>query len=138
MQVFPLRLKPGMDLRRALEAAVTREGFGPGFVLCGIGSLVDAHLRLADAPTATRFPGPFEILTLSGSLTPQGAHLHASVAAADGSVIGGHLADGSEVRTTVECLLVEARGWDLRREFDPASGFDELVARRRGDPSAED
>ena len=135
MKLLPLRLTPGMDLRRALEAIVTREGFGAGFVICGIDKAADARLRLADAPEATLFPGPFEILTLAGSLTPQGAHLHASVSAADGSVIGGHGAYGNEVRTTVELLLVDAQGWDLRREFDAATGFDELVVRRRDETS---
>ena len=76
-----LRLNPGDDLRGALEA-----GGRTGFVVAGIGSLAQAQLRFAGEPEPTPIAGPLEILTLSGSLTPQGAHLHASVSDASGRV----------------------------------------------------
>jgi len=132
MRSHPLRLLPGDDLRRALET-LARERFPDGaFVVCGIGSLADPRLRLAGAEAAVCFPGDHEILALSGTVTPQGAHLHMGVASATGELRGGHVVNGNTVRTTVELLLVEATGWRLRRQHDPVTGFPELQVRPPG------
>lgn len=126
----PLRLPPGTDLRRALEELAAADG--PAFVVAGIGSLSNPRLRLADAASETALEGPWELLTLSGSLTPDGAHLHATVADASGAVRGGHLAYGNEVRTTAELLLAPLNGWELGRAFDAQTGYAELLVRRSG------
>jgi hypothetical protein len=117
-----LRLNPGDDLRGALQALSLT-----GFVVAGIGSLVRADLRFAGEPGPTRLEGPLEILTLSGSLTPDGAHLHASVSDASGRVFGGHVCAGCEVRTTAELLVAPLQAGSMSRAFDPATGFTELV-----------
>jgi predicted DNA-binding protein with PD1-like motif len=127
---LPIRLSPGADLRRALEEAAARQGAGSAFVVAGIGSLLDAHLRYADEPTEGTLAGPLEILSLSGSLSPSGAHLHMAVADASGRVYGGHVAYGNTVRTTAEILLALLPGWSLTREPDAGTGFRELVVRR--------
>ena len=118
----PLRLNPGDDLRAVLAGRT-------GFVVAGIGSLAHAQLRLAGDPGPTRIDGPLEILTLSGSLTPDGAHLHASLSDAAGRVLGGHVCAGCEVRTTVELLLAPLPDGSLAREFDAATGYPELRVR---------
>ncbi|MDH0863806.1 DNA-binding protein [Mitsuaria sp. GD03876] len=128
MHPHPLRLNPGDDLRRALEAACVSCGQS-GFVIAAIGSLTDARLRLAAASDEHLIPGPSELLTLSGSLSADGAHLHASVADAQGRVTGGHLLNGNIVRTTAEVLVLWLPDWSLSRETDAATGFKELVAR---------
>ena len=126
MNTLVLRLVPGQDLRAALEAAADS-----AFVLAGIGSLSHTALRLAGAEVLLQEDGDFELLSLSGSIAANGAHLHASLARADGSVIGGHVAPGCIVRTTAELLLALLPEWQLRREPDPRTGFPELRARRR-------
>lgn len=123
---WPLRLSPGEDLRAALEAAARRLAPQGAFVLSGIGSLSDPRLRLAGAETALTLSGPFELLTLAGTLTAQGAHLHMTVADAQGRVWGGHVLPGNRVRTTAELLLMAPAGWQLTRAPDPASGWAEL------------
>lgn len=123
----PLRLSPGDDLREAIERACAARHPGGAFVVAGIGSLVDARLRFAAQDEATVIPGPSEILTLSGSVTVDGAHLHATVATSSGAVFGGHVVGGNRVRTTVELLLAPVPGGSMRRAFDPATGFAELV-----------
>ena len=127
---LPLRLEPGADLRAALEQAAGTHG--AGFVLSGIGSLADAHLRYADAPDQVCLPGPWEVLSIAGSITPDGAHLHMAVSNGDGRVVGGHVGYGNVVRTTMEVLLVLVPAWSLGREHDAATGFKELVVRPRG------
>lgn len=120
----PLRLNPGDDLRGALE-----RGGRTGFVVAGMGSLAGAQLRFAGEPEPTSIAGPLEILTLSGSLTPDGAHLHASVSDASGRVFGGHVCAGCEVRTTAELLTAALPPGSLAREFDAATGYAELAVR---------
>lgn len=79
MQIHILRLGPGHDLRPALEAFVSDKGIRAGFILSAIGSLSGARLRLAGRETGTHLPGDLELLTLAGTLAPDGCHLHASV-----------------------------------------------------------
>ncbi|MBX3609948.1 MAG: DNA-binding protein [Hydrogenophaga sp.] len=127
----PLRLMPGEDLRDALQAAVRAKGQQAAFVVAGIGSLIDAQLRLAAADRATVVPGPSEILSLSGSVGADYTHLHMSLSDAQGRVWGGHVLPGCVVRTAAEVLIAWLPDWAFSREPDPATGYAELVARRR-------
>ncbi len=83
-----------------------------GCVISAVGSLSVAQLRLAGATQATAIHGELEILSLSGTLSPDGAHLHIAASGSSGAVIGGHLGADSLVRTTAE--------------LDPATGYAEL------------
>jgi predicted DNA-binding protein with PD1-like motif len=136
VEPLPLRLSPGADIRVALEAEVAARGYRAAFVIAGIGSLAGARLRLAGAAKPTRLHGEREILTLAGTVAGNGSHLHISVANSEGQVIGGHVALGCFVRTTLELLIVLLPGWSFEREFDPATGFAELVAIRRASDAA--
>lgn len=129
MKVVPLRLQPGEDLRKALEAWTNGQGVQAGWVLSGIGSLSVAPLRLAGQDDLSIFEGDLEILTLAGSLSLDGAHLHISVADSQGAVCGGHLAVGAKVRTTAEVLVALLPACSFRRELDPSTGFRELIIR---------
>ena len=126
MLSVPIRLLPGQDIRRALEAALAERGLTAGFVIAGIGSLSRTPLRMAGRPDPTELTGDQELLTLSGSVSPVGSHLHATVSNADGEVSGGHLAYGSVVRTTAEVLLALLPEWSFSRAHDPGTGYDEL------------
>ncbi|GGY16573.1 hypothetical protein GCM10007386_52980 [Pseudoduganella dura] len=124
---MPLRLRPGDDLRGAIEA-VLRE-HGAAFVLQGIGSLSVARLRFAGRPQPDVLAGDLEILTLAGSVSPDGAHLHMAVADAAGRVSGGHVAPGCIVRTTAELLVALLPGHVFAREHDSGTGYPELSIR---------
>ena len=130
MHLLPIRLSPGTDLRRALEEIAATSEAQSAFVVAGIGSLTQATLRYAGEATEVEIKGPLEILSLSGTLSASGAHLHASISDASGRVYGGHLCHGSEIRTTAEVLLAPLKDWSLTREHDPATGYQELVIRR--------
>ena len=136
METLPIRLSPGQDLRRALEAAVAAQGCSAGFVIAGIGSLAQARLRLAGMPNPRVLKGATEIVALSGSLASNGSHLHATLATSSGKVLGGHLAYGCTVRTTAEVLLMLLREWEFKREPDAVTGYDELSVRRRVAPGS--
>ena len=126
MKVKPLRLPPGADLRRALEAWMREQQEQAGCVISAVGSLSVAQLRLAGATEATAIHSELEILSLSGTLSPDGAHLHIAVADSSGTVIGGHLCAGSLVRTTAELVIGLLPDWRFSRELDPATGYPEL------------
>ncbi len=130
-----LRLRPGDDLRQALEAAFARlaaaQGLQAACVLSAVGSLSRSALRLAGQDPGQVESGHQELLTLSGTLSPDGAHLHACVADAQGQVRGGHVLPGCTVRTTAEVVLALLPEWRFSREPDPATGYKELVIRPR-------
>lgn len=123
----PLRLPPGVDLRGELETMAQEDPGHYGFIVCGIGSLESPVLRFADQDEGTVLAGPQEVVTLTGSVSGDGAHLHVVVADVTGRTLGGHLCHGSRVRTTMEILLICLEGWQLGRERDAATGHLELT-----------
>lgn len=131
MTLFPIRLVPGQDLRPCIEAVLAAQGMQAAYVLQGMGSLEAARLRFAGARQAAELRGDMEILTLAGSVSPDGAHLHMTVADAQGRVCGGHVARGCIVRTTAEVLLALLPAYRFSREQCAASGHAELVIRPR-------
>ncbi|MEO5738108.1 MAG: PPC domain-containing DNA-binding protein [Variovorax sp.] len=129
-RTFPVRLLPGDDLRRALEAVVVAQGMAAAFVVAGIGSLRPAEIRLAGAQEVMTIDSDTELLTLSGSVASTGSHLHMSVADQQGRVVGGHACYGCTVRTTAEVLLVLLPEWHFSRKLDRATGWAELAIKR--------
>ena len=102
-----------------------------------MGSLQDVTIRLANASRFSeekddgtncikRYKQRFEIVSLTGTLSRDGVHIHISLSDADGNVIGGHLIDGV-VFTTCEVVLGSALGVDFVREVDQDTGYTELV-----------
>jgi len=135
MRTLPVRLRPQQDLRSALQSILTEHQIGAAYVLQGIGSLSTARVRFAGISEPTELHGDLEILTLAGSLSPDGVHLHISVSDAEGRVLGGHVAPGCIVRTTAEILVALLPDHAFSRAPDPASGWDELVIRDIPSPS---
>ena len=76
MRVVPLRLQPGDDLRQTLDSWMAQQLERAGCVISGIGSLSLAQLRLAGHQEPTTIRGDLEILSLAGTLSPDGSHLH--------------------------------------------------------------
>lgn len=68
----------------------------------------------------------FEIVSLVGTLSPDGLHLHASLSDEVGAVCGGHLVRAT-VHTTAEVVVGVSHMLRFAREMDPATGFKELV-----------
>jgi predicted DNA-binding protein with PD1-like motif len=131
MKTLPLRLSPGDDLRTALQAAVAAQGGQAAFVVSGIGSLREARIRYAGREQPRHVVGDLEILTLAGTIAPDGVHLHASLSDAQGAVFGGHVGPGCIVRTTAEVLLALLDDVTFTREPDAATGYAELAIRPR-------
>lgn len=120
------RLLPGQDLRVELEKLTALHNIRAGFVLGGVGSLTKVALRLANQTGAHKREGHFEIVSLTGTLGPDGLHLHMAVSDEKGVTTGGHLLEGCIVFTTVELVIGEAVGQIFHRETDPLTTFKEL------------
>ena len=130
MQALPLRLSPGADLRDALGRLLAAQRVNAAYVVQGIGSLSAVELRYAGIDDPTSLRGDYEILTLAGSLAPDGVHLHMSVSDAQGRVLGGHVAHGCIVRTTAEVLVMLLPGFSFSRAHDAQTGYPELVVHK--------
>jgi predicted DNA-binding protein with PD1-like motif/glutaredoxin len=104
MQVVPLHLLPGSDLRRSLEEFAIAHG-ATGFVLGVVGDLSGATFQCPGQPQPTRIEGDLEIITLNGTLSPRGVHLHLSLSDGACQVWGGHLEHGSPVRKGADLLV---------------------------------
>lgn len=128
---YVLRLLPGEDLKRQLEAFVGERRMTAAAVLTCVGSLSKAALRMADAREVTRLEGAYEIVSLVGTLGPDGSHLHAAISDAAGRTLGGHVMEGCIVRTTAEIVLVELRDVTFSRRQDDRTGYRELQIQRK-------
>ena len=131
LQAYALRLAPGDDLRGALEDYCRKTSLAAACVMTCVGSLSVARLRFAGGEAGAQVDGPLEIVSLVGTLGPDGAHLHLAVSDAAGKVSGGHVVPGCIVRTTAELVLGELAGLEFRRAYDPRTGYRELVVGRR-------
>jgi predicted DNA-binding protein with PD1-like motif len=127
LRTYALRLRPGQDVRRELLAFATQQQLKAACILTGVGSLTTATLRLANQEGPTVYQGHFEIVSLVGTLSVNGSHLHLSVADSTGRTIGGHLLDGNIVYTTLELVIGEMPALDFRRETDATFGYKELT-----------
>ena len=91
-----------------------------------VGSLKIATLRMAGGNDTIEREGPFEILSLVGTWTPEGGHWHISLSDHTGSVWGGHLCIGSIIYTTAEIVIVDVGHHRPIRQYDPKTGYAEL------------
>jgi predicted DNA-binding protein with PD1-like motif len=132
MQVFALRLKPEADLRDSLRDFIQTHTIQAGFILTTVGSLKQAAIRFAGKSEHQIFVGDLEIVSLVGTLSQDGVHLHISIADSAGKTIGGHLNQGTIVRTTAEIVIGESTAHRFSRVVDSKTGYKELQVERRG------
>jgi len=124
------RLSQGVDLRKAIEHYVAAHEIRAGCIVTGLGGLSAVVLRMPGAVDFSHLEGDFEIVSISGTLSVNGSHLHLSVSDGQGVVRGGHLDYGSTVRLSAEIVLLENSQLVFSREYDPDTGFRELVVER--------
>ena len=138
MTIHPLRLKPGQDLKVALEEFARQERIHAGWLLSGIGSLTQSNIRFANAQEGTIRKGYSEIISLSGTISINGIHVHISIADQQGRVEGGHLLDGNVIYSTAEIIIAESKDHIFSREYDAQSGFKELRVSSNKNPGTPD
>jgi uncharacterized protein len=132
MLTYTFRLKPGRDLFDEIEQFVAEHKIEAGCILCSVGSLTHAAIRLADKNVHSEYAGHFEIVSLTGTVSTNGSHLHISISDGDGRTIGGHLVAGCKIYTTAEIVVAAFDDVIYKRELlKNDSGYEELVVYKR-------
>ena len=131
MNQITFRLKPGDFLKEEIVRRTNEAGIKAGVLLSIVGGLENAVLRMAgsdaDNQKVKEWNAPFEIVSGTGTVSPDGCHIHVSLSDDEGNVIGGHLKDGCVVKYTAEIVIGVFDDAIYRREFDEATGFKELT-----------
>jgi predicted DNA-binding protein with PD1-like motif/glutaredoxin len=137
LRTVALQLEPGSDVRLSLEQ-LGREQGANGFVLSVVGNLSQAAFQCPGQPQPTLLSGVLEIITLQGTVGPQGVHLHLSLSDSHCQVWGGHLEPGALVHSVCELLVgflepaaVEPGGAG-QAAAAPGPGASRSAARRAG------
>jgi predicted DNA-binding protein with PD1-like motif len=127
MRNYTFRLKSGQDLFDAIEDFEKEKHNEAGCVLSGVGSLTHATIRLANREFSSKYVGHFEIVSITGTVSIHGSHLHISISDHEGKTIGGHFESGCKIYTTAEIVLAVFQDVVYKREFAEDSGYDELT-----------
>lgn len=125
------RLKPGADLKKEIEAFVKANNIQAGWISCGVGSLTDYNIRFANQSEGSKDSGHFEIVSLIGTVSVNGSHIHISVSDSTGKTIGGHLLDSNIVYTTAEIVIQESGAFVFTREKDGSTPWKELQIKKK-------
>ena len=126
------RILPGKDLYNTLKLYASVDKDASFAIVTCVGSLKKCVVRMAGATPENvkivTIDGPLEIVSVVGTITGSGIHVHISVSDKDGNTKGGHLMPGSIVDTTAEVVLANLAASNIKmtREFDPQTGFNEL------------
>lgn len=127
MRTFCFRLTRGMDLCASLAAFAGEHSLAAAVPVACVGCVSAWRVRAADGRTVHAGHAPAEIVSLTGTLSCEGLHLHIALAGEDLAVFGGHLLEGCIVNTTAEVVLMAPDGTAFRRAPDADTGYDELV-----------
>ena len=128
MENYTFRLAPGQDLFDSIETIIKERKIEAGCVLSCVGSLTYANLRLANREFYSAYDGRFEIVSMTGTVSIYGSHLHISISDDEGKTIGGHLVSGCKIYTTAEIVLAVFDDVVYKRELlENDSGYEELV-----------
>ena len=138
MKIHTFRLKPNQDLFDSIEAFVADNKIKAGCVLSSVGSLTHATLRLANRSNYNEYEGHFEIVSMTGTVSTNGSHIHIAISDGDGMTIGGHLVSGCKIYTTAEIVLAVFEDVVYRRELlENDSGYEELMVYKKNESKIE-
>ena len=124
--VHAFRLKPGQDLKTEIQNLVNEKQIKAGWISTCAGSLANYKIRFANQPGGSSDSGHFEIVSLTGTVSVNGSHLHISISDSTGKTIGGHLMEGCTVYTTAEIVILSSNDLVFKREKDGTTAWEEL------------
>ena len=126
-RIHVLRLTSRQDLKQTLQQFAAAHQIKAAVILTCVGSLTQYNLRFANRNEGVSKTGFFEIISLVGTLSESSVHLHIALSDQEGTTKGGHLLENNLIYTTAEIALAELDDLEFTREFDPDSGYNELV-----------
>jgi uncharacterized protein len=118
ISVHAFRLKPGQDLRKEIELYVKENSIAAGWITTCVGSLTNYNIRFANQQNSNTDSGHFEIVSLTGTVSINGSHMHISISDSTGKTIGGHLLQGNIIYTTAEIVIQSSPNLIFKREKD--------------------
>lgn len=130
MKTHALRLIPEQDLKHEIISFIKKKNIKAGCIITTVGSLKRVEIRLAGGHINTirdAVGETYEIVSLVGTLSQQGVHLHISLSDKHGTMIGGHLLHGCKIYTTAEIIIGELEGFTFERPKDISTGCNELL-----------
>jgi len=125
-ETIAFRLKPGEDVKKCIDSIVVKNDIKAGYIATAVGSLTQYHIRFANVDSGKIGKGYFEVVSLVGTLSINGSHLHISVSDNMGTTIGGHLLTENFVYTTLEIVIVKINNLSFTRENDGSTPWKEL------------
>ena len=129
MKEFAFRLQRGDDLKLSIEKYVEENNIRAAIIVSCVGCLYKSVIRNAGGIETITLDKNVEIVSVTGTLSLDGCHIHIAVADEDLKTYGGHLKDGCLVNTTAEIVLLELSNYEFKREMDTKTGYKELLIR---------
>ena len=125
--MYVFRLTKGSDLKKSIVEYCKNNNIKAGIIGACVGCCYEVNFRLAGGVEFYHNVADYEIVSVTGTISEDGVHIHVSFADLEGKVIGGHLSEGCLVNTTAEIAIIEIDNYKLTREFDDTTGYKELV-----------
>lgn len=88
-------------------------------------------IRFANQREGTQGSGHFEILSVTGTVSVNGSHLHISISDITGKTIGGHLLQGCKIYTTAEIVIGCTTAYEFKRTKDGTTEWEELQVKEK-------
>ena len=126
IKAYAVRLKPGADLKKSIQTFVNENKLSAAWIVTCAGSLTHYNIRFANQQTAASDSGHFEIVSLAGTLSENGSHIHISISDSTGKTIGGHLQEGCIIYTTAEIIIQSSDKLIFTRKNDGTTPWEEL------------
>jgi predicted DNA-binding protein with PD1-like motif len=130
MKQHMFRLKRGNDLLLEIDEYALKHNILAGVIVSCVGCLTKATVRSADGLTIKEINEEVEIVSITGTISKNGSHIHISVSNDSLATFGGHLKPGCLVNTTAEIVIIELSNVAFEREFDEVTGYEELVFKK--------
>ncbi|MGN1398449.1 MAG: PPC domain-containing DNA-binding protein [Erysipelotrichaceae bacterium] len=127
---YAKRLKKGDDLKRELEQLFKANQLKAAVVISAVGCLNHVEIRLAKGKDYLIKDADYEIVSLNGTLSVDGSHLHIALSDSNGNTVGGHLCYNCIVNTTCELVIQSVDSYCFSREFDETTGYKEIVFKK--------
>jgi uncharacterized protein len=119
-KIHILRVDPGEDVLRCVEAFLAERGIQQAVVLGGYGTLAAFHLHWVKdnrLPAENRYAqgeGGIEILSMNGLVVAGQPHIHVSLSTQVGA-FGGHLEPGCIAYVLCEIFFAEVEGMQMTK-----------------------
>lgn len=128
--MYIFRLHRGDDLKQCILEFCRLNNINSGIMACAVGCCSKVKFRLAGAESFYEDERDYEIVSIMGTISKDGVHIHISFADDTGRVVGGHLTEGCIINTTCEVSIIKSDKYKLSREYDEETCYKELVIER--------